>query len=928
MLMHLLQTGMVPMEILARGHEAMEAFNDALAEGEAEVNQGRTVFMGLERVGKTSTIKSFLRNTFDPNEGITDAIANTTVCTHEMHDELNWKETSPDQSGTNSMYEAKMADSIAKKIFEKANEENVEVTEQGLLSPAKAETKYNRGQSSINTDVRTPKIEPNIKEMTETKSMEEVPENIASKVQNVLKFTRDATSDWKKSGNDFIMNIWDFGGQPIYHVIQRIFMVSFAVVCVVFNLEDDLDAPANVRDPTTGEMYQHRMTYLQFILYWIRSVYTNSRDSELDDGQLSPPVLVIGTHLGSLEGNEEEKKRKAEEIFNKIRKALEGKPYEALVFPTFFAIENSLPFAKSNASNIMDQILKFAKKMVRKLPLKWLLVQQEIQKLKVKHIYLPTKKVIALVERCGVKQDAQRVLLEYLHDLGEILYFPDDKALRDIIVLDVMQLVDMLKTIITVIDPKFMKPKHREAWRRLDKGILEEHLLRHLWKEFNFSDETFDFFVSLMQKFGLVCEKNITMGGERIFYVLSRLKPKRIHATQTKDYGICAISIFHDFGNYLPDDVFQRGVTKFIERFQVKDVEPTLSYEHVEVNIDEFHLVVLSVASIKHRRMFKTTIIRRKIFNAAELTQEDEPSPIVCKKVLTFLERELKIFCQSGARGVELTRYIACDCRNAHMHIVRQFDMDVLPCGSNGMEVTRYRRLFEDDVQQQVQSRWRVFVAHLGTMATNMFNRLFAHIQQKQGFVDDAIIATVSEEMNCSWKCFGVRLGVSWVGVNRFCAEERRDSQKAIVNMMKYWRNNVKNETHQLKVLCIALRQHKYKRLAGELFSGDLGNEILTLAKHEGYLADVDLLFVAERLGVDWRAFGIDIGLKDREIQYIEMSFPPPPIVDTILEMLVEWREKQEPQENHLAKMSNKLEAFGKQDTSEELNNYYQEKYQ
>ncbi|XP_033115048.1 uncharacterized protein LOC117115390 [Anneissia japonica] len=92
----ILKAGNVPMEILARGHEAMEAFNDALAEGEAEVNQGRTVFMGLERVGKTSTIKSFLRNTFDPNEDITDAIANTKVCTHELHDELNWKEAPPD----------------------------------------------------------------------------------------------------------------------------------------------------------------------------------------------------------------------------------------------------------------------------------------------------------------------------------------------------------------------------------------------------------------------------------------------------------------------------------------------------------------------------------------------------------------------------------------------------------------------------------------------------------------------------------------------------------------------------------------------------------------------------------------------------------------------------------------------------------------
>ncbi|XP_033109217.1 probable serine/threonine-protein kinase pats1 [Anneissia japonica] len=157
-------------------------------------------------------------------------------------------------------------------------------------------------------------MESDTKEQTQAQSIEEVPENIATKVQErikELKFTKgDAMQELQKSGNDFIMSIWDFGGQPIYHVIQRIFMVSFAIVCVVFNLEDDLDAPAKVRDPTTGDIYEHRMTNLEFILYWIRSVYTNSRDSKLEDGQPSPPVLVIGTHLGSLEGNEEEQKRK------------------------------------------------------------------------------------------------------------------------------------------------------------------------------------------------------------------------------------------------------------------------------------------------------------------------------------------------------------------------------------------------------------------------------------------------------------------------------------------------------------------------------------------------------------------------------------------------------------------------------------------
>ncbi|XP_033095496.1 uncharacterized protein LOC117100058 isoform X1 [Anneissia japonica] len=727
-------------------------------------------------------------------------------------------------------------------------------------------------------------MESDTKEQTQAQSMEEVPETIATKVQErikELKFTRgNATQEWQKSGNDFIMSILDFGGQPIYHVIQRIFMVSFAVVCVVFNLKDDLDSPAKVRDPTTGDIYEHRMTNLEFILYWIRSVYTNSRDSELEDGQPSPPVLVIGTHLGSLEGNEEEQKRKAEEIFNRIRKALEGKPYESMV-SSFFAIENSLPFARSNASNIMDQILKFAKMMVRKLPLKWLLVQQEIQKLKEKHIYLPTKEVIALVERYGVKQDAQRVLLEYLHDLGEILYFPDDEALRDIVVLDLMQLVDMFKTIITVIDPKLMKRRYREAWWKLDLGILEEHLLRHLWKKFGFSDETFDFFVSLMQKFGLVCEKNITKSGfrgrlqvilrkrQRIFYVLSRLKPERIDRP-TKDDGMHAVSIFHDFGRYLPDDLFQRGVTKFIEKFQVKGDKPKLSYEHVQLNIDQFHKVVMSVATVRNRRMFKTTIA------ILEPSQEDEPSPTVCKKVLSFLEKELKLFCLSGVRGIELTRYIACECSSdsssAHMQIVRTFDEDVLPCGSNILP--RYRRLFGDDeprLQDRPQSQQ---VVHIPT-----------------GFVDDATIVTVSDELSLSWRRFGVRLGLKWSKVNKFIADGTQ-THKAAENMMNYWRDNISSDTHQCKVLCTALKQHELSQLAEDLLECEISEENLVTQQAGKCCNDQDLLFICDKLDPEsWRRLGVRLGLKWTDIKKIAKNNRQ--VEDCIMQLLVTWRNNQ-----------------------------------
>ncbi|XP_033122928.1 uncharacterized protein LOC117121746 [Anneissia japonica] len=161
------------------------------------------------------------------------------------------------------------------------------------------------------------------------------------------------------------------------------------------------------------------------------------------------------------------------------------------------------------------------------------------------------------------------------------------------------------------------------------------------------------------------------------------------------------------------------------------------------------------------------------------------------------------------------------------------------------------------------------------------------------GFVDDAVITTVSEEMNNSWKGFGVRLGLSWARVKRFWTEEQRDSQKAIANMMEYWRNNVKNETHQLKVLCIALRQHKYKRLAGELFSGDLGDEILSLAKHEGKCCnDQDLLFICDKLDPEsWRRLGVRLGLKWTDIKKIAKNNRL--VEDRIMELLVTWRDDQ-----------------------------------
>ncbi|XP_033113065.1 uncharacterized protein LOC117113731 [Anneissia japonica] len=446
-----------------------------------------------------------------------------------------------------------------------------------------------------------------------------------------------------------------------------------------------------------------------------------------------------------------------------------------------------------------------------------------------------------------------------------------------------MRIVDMFKTIITVKDPNLQEYALRDAWRRLNSGVLEEHLLRHLWKQFNFSSKTFDFFIYLMQKFGLVCEKKTQMGDERVFYVLSRLKPERVLSPPTENRN-CAVSIFHDFSGYLPDDLFQRGVTKFIEKFQVEDNEPKLSYEHVELYIGKLHHVVLNVATIKNRRMFQTTIIRLNISNADQLSREDEPSPTVCKKVLDFLKTGLKNFSQKGARGVGLTMYIPCVCcpnGDAHMHIVRTFDKNVLPCGSRGMEMTRYNRLFGDSMPMQA-----VPPSHVAVNKP----------EAPEDYVDDVTIETVSEKIGLRRKKFGVRLGLSWSEVNKFNTHK---GEEAVKNMMWYWRSKMQSRMqHQLKSLCVALGHYGFKTFADSLFKGDTESIVIEEQAEQDCFSDQDLLFICDNLPIGWRKLARQLGFEQAVIDDI-ITYNHQWESDSNMHMLAIWKmghsEKQMP---------------------------------
>ncbi|XP_071950039.1 uncharacterized protein [Antedon mediterranea] len=631
---------------------------------------------------------------------------------------------------------------------------------------------------------------------------------------------------------------------------------------------------------------------------------------------------------------------KVRAIENKLWKALEGKPFEDMVFQEeLFTIENSVSFEKSGASKIILQIQKLVQMMILTLPIKWLQVLQEIQKLRKDKLYLPTSEINDLLASCKITDRKQ--FLEYLHDIGEILFYPDDKILKEKIVIDLMGVVDKFKTIITVIDPS-LQPSLKQLWRNLNGGKLDERLLRHIWKDD--SDEMIIFFVSLMQTFGLMCEKRSKENVERTFYVLSRLKPQRDDTKAVKYEEKRAISLFHDFDGYLPDDLFQRVSTKFIEEFQMEDVEPALSYEHVELHIDGHHFVVLNVATINNCRLFQTTIVRTDMMNAAGLPEDDDPKPSICKKVLTFLEKELHFLSEKNAHGVKVKMYIPCMCgskgEHTHMHVVRKFDKDVLPCGSRGMEVKRYRNLFgyivkasesRDSTKQSIaldsdsdgHSNAQASTSRLQRI-TGKVKRLFSSKKDNKDYVDDLTIDNVSREMDLSCRRFGVRLGLTWSKVNTIFDNEKQ-TDKATAKMLKHWRSNIGSDLNQQQVLCTVLRQHGRNDLADLLFHIKGDNEIHKVIKHSAFLDDQDLLFICDNLNQSWRRLVVRLGIKWDNVNNIADKNKH--VEDAIMEVLVQWRNNCQHAEAHqLPTMIKALKQQGRVDLADRLCTRYKYK--
>ncbi|ELS05600.1 small G protein, GTPase SAR1, partial [Xenococcus sp. PCC 7305] len=198
---------------------------------------------------------------------------------------------------------------------------------------------------------------------------------------------------WKfKLDNDreFTVNIWDFGGQEIYHSTHQFFLTKRSLYAIVIDTRKE----------------DHNL------YYWMNVVELLSDNS---------PILII----------KNEKQNRHREID------------EAGLRGEFTSLKETLATNLKSNKNL-EEILFNIKQYIQKLPhvgnalpKTWVDVRQALEKLKSQNNnYISLDKYLNICKNNGFSTYKNALQLsQYLHDLGVCLHFQDDPALKNFVIL-------------------------------------------------------------------------------------------------------------------------------------------------------------------------------------------------------------------------------------------------------------------------------------------------------------------------------------------------------------------------------------------------------------------------------------------------------------------------------------------------------------
>ena len=357
----------------------------------------------------------------------------------------------------------------------------------------------------------------------ENEQGEAVPDIMSEEVKAL--YEKRQAEDQNVSEDTIWPVIWDFAGQDIYRAIHPMFMSPEAIYLLAFDLTQKLHnrAVCRVNLPLHKEKRVQQRdiedTNLDHVMRWMDLIHAlnNPNGNKLPPSVSSvglppslPPVILVGTHADGVDPS------KIKSQIKQIKSAME-ELYDHVV--NFLPVDNSKAGEKEGIKKFVSlrtELLKLAEKMPHtlplpenRIPLQWHRVEKELSETTWQEKNYITKKTFQqeIVSKfCNFrKKDDIDGLIRFLVDRGSIVYQEPTNDQDGLVFLDPQWLINMITQIINV-NPLDEEAEALDRYREKlqTEGILHKKLLDYRFQNLKL-DPVKDSFISLMQRFNLIC---------------------------------------------------------------------------------------------------------------------------------------------------------------------------------------------------------------------------------------------------------------------------------------------------------------------------------------------------------------------------------------------------------------------------------------
>ncbi|XP_076084462.1 uncharacterized protein LOC143055213 [Mytilus galloprovincialis] len=321
-------------------------------------------------------------------------------------------------------------------------------------------------------------------------------ENINEMTSTILK----SYLHFKEKENDDMLAfcwLWDFAGQKDFYATHQVFLSKHAVFLLV---TDSLEFS------TAEDQGIDFEGSAQYVSFWFDAIHCYW--STTKQGRLDPPIIVVCTNEDKLkEPSEREKRQK--QFKENLRKILNNQEKKGHLRNIYF-ISNT-----EDTDIVFEEIRKDISRQAMDMedwgkdcPLKWLLFQQVLLKLKDNNVPISSTNALLKIAKhkdIDISEDNEvKQCLQYCHDMGTVVYF-DEENLADHVILDPKWLIKALRCLVSDKIDNVIEVS--DDWETLtDTGQLTDSLISLLFKkepELKF-EENKAHLIEVMKRFDII----------------------------------------------------------------------------------------------------------------------------------------------------------------------------------------------------------------------------------------------------------------------------------------------------------------------------------------------------------------------------------------------------------------------------------------